>query len=91
MSVRKREHAEEAAFQSRLKSARKQVGFTQVGMAKALGVKLDAYKKYENREGSVIPTLTLARFCEITGQDMYGLVTGRRFTSNFNRLSRKTG
>jgi DNA-binding XRE family transcriptional regulator len=77
--------AELEALQMRLKLARKAAGYTQASMAKELGVKLDAYKKYENRKGSddhrgsFMPLLTFRKFCEITGQEPYYLLSGKYF------------
>lgn len=55
-----------AAFQARVKLARKGTGMSQAAMAAALGIKLDAYQKYENRGGSLMKHHLIARFCQIT-------------------------
>ena len=62
LSVHANREAEElVAFKNRLRAAREAAGFTQAGMAKALWINLDAYKKYENREGSAMPLMMVRR------------------------------
>lgn len=73
------------AIQSRITMARKATNHSQAVMAKALGIKVDMYKKYENREGSSMPIVIFARFCEITGQEPYGLLTGKRLPGHLAR------
>lgn len=70
-----------AAIKSRIRMAREATGNTQASMAKILGIKLDAYKKYENRSGSSMPIVIFARFCESLGRDPYELLMGKRSSS----------
>lgn len=83
--------AEPLPVQRRIRAARKHLGFSQSEMAKALGQKIDAYKKYENRPGSLMPLAVFVLFCELTGQDPYVLYAGKRFHSHPIHLTRKTG
>lgn len=69
-----RETADIKAIQARIKLARVAAGYTQKRMADALGIKVDAYKKYEVREGSAMPLLTFAKFCEVTETDPNSLL-----------------
>ena len=89
LSVHANREAEElVAFKNRLRAAREAAGFTQAGMAKALWINLDAYKKYENREGSAMPLMTFARFIEITAIDPMELLRGKRHTHPFSQANR---
>ncbi len=84
---RSRYLAEIRAIQSRIRMAREATNYSQSMMAKALGIKTDMYKKYENREGSSMPLVIFAQFCEITGQEPFGLLTGKRLSAH----ARKAG
>jgi len=57
-----------AAFQKRLKETRESLGWSQPKMAAFLAVKIDAYKKYESRVGSVFPLYLLPKLAMITDQ-----------------------
>jgi DNA-binding XRE family transcriptional regulator len=52
-------------FCQRTKAIREEMGWGQSSMAKALGISLDAYKKYEIR--SPLPHRYVEKFCLITG------------------------
>ncbi|MCC2652154.1 MAG: hypothetical protein K0Q60_2317 [Microvirga sp.] len=52
-------------FCMRTKAIREEMGWGQASMAKALGISLDAYKKYEIR--SPLPHRYVEKFCLITG------------------------
>lgn len=58
--------AKEVALRARTKRARKEAGFTQKTIAKALGIDFEAYKKWENRGGSTMPPRYHEDFCELT-------------------------
>lgn len=60
------EDAFNAAFQDRLRRARKEMGWSQPRMAAALGLGLDAYKKYEKRPRSAFPLHLLPKLAVIT-------------------------
>ena len=49
------------AFQARLAETRHRLGWKHPRMAHALGIKTDAYKKYEKRPGSAFPLYLLPR------------------------------
>lgn len=74
-----RETADIKALQARIRLARIAAGYTQKRMADALGIKVDAYKKYEIREGSTMPLLTFAKFCEVTDTDPSSLLFLRHY------------
>jgi transcriptional regulator with XRE-family HTH domain len=71
---------EEAAYLvellGRTIAARKSRGWSQRFVAKALGVPLERYKKYEQR--SPMPLYLVERFCTLTGMDVYFFITGGR-------------
>ena len=60
------EDAFNAAFQERLRRARTEMGWSQPRMAAALGLKIDAYKKYETRPRSAFPLFLLPKLVVIT-------------------------
>lgn len=60
------EDAFNAAFQERLRRARTEMGWSQPRMAAALGLGLDAYKKYEKRPRSAFPLFLLPKLVVIT-------------------------
>lgn len=66
----------EAAIRNRTRQARKEAGFTQKRMAAWLGVELDAYKKWENRDGSTIPSRYHGNFLELTRTNAEWWVSG---------------
>lgn len=70
------------AFQARVVLLRKGAGLSQGGMARALGVTVDAYKKYESKtRPSMLPHQHVRAFLEAIGGDeldCYYLFTGRR-------------
>jgi len=53
-------------FRARLKATRLSMGWSHPRMAHALGVKVDAYKKYENRVRSSFPMYLLPRLIFIS-------------------------
>ncbi len=55
-----------AAFQRRLKETRAERGWTHAQLATGLQLKLETYKKYENRLGSTFPIHLLPRLALIT-------------------------
>jgi transcriptional regulator with XRE-family HTH domain len=56
-------------IRERTRQARMAMGWDVETMAKALGVTTEAYKKYETRKSSVIPTKKIRKFCILTGID----------------------
>lgn len=62
-------------FLARIKALREERGLTQADMATALGVLLDAYKKYEQR--SLLPHNLIERFALIVGRDVNYVMTGK--------------
>lgn len=54
-----------AEFQPRLVAARNRRGLTQLQLATYLGLKLSAYKKYENRNTSLFPIFLLPELSAI--------------------------
>ena len=56
----------EAAFKKRVKQAREEAGFTQQQVADVLGIKIDRYKKWENRGKSTMPVRFFQNFCQLT-------------------------
>jgi transcriptional regulator with XRE-family HTH domain len=73
---------EEAAYLvellGRTIAARKSRGWSQRFVAKALGVPLERYKKYEQR--SPMPLYLIERFCILTGMDIHFFITGGKGT-----------
>jgi hypothetical protein len=70
-----------SSFVRRVKEAREAMGWTQAVMADSLGIPLERYKKYEHR--SLLPHYLVAKFCELTGCDIYYLMTGERRSPPF--------
>lgn len=64
-----------AAFIKRTRQLRKARGLTQAKMAIAMGLSVDAYRKYETR--SPMPVHLLERFSIITGRGIEFIVTGK--------------
>ena len=58
-----------AGFVRRVKEAREAMGWTQAVMADLLEIPLERYKKYEHR--LLLPHYLVAKFCELTGCDIY--------------------
>lgn len=75
------------AIQARIRMAREASDYTQASMSKALGTKLDAYKKYENRMGSSMPLVIFAKFCEVLKVDPYEILMGK---TSQNRAATRT-
>lgn len=73
------EAAHTNALRVRVRTARESVNLTQQQMATALGVSLDAYRKYELR--SPLPPHLFEPFSIITHVDIYWLVTGKKPSS----------
>lgn len=65
-----------SAFHERLRAARDAVGLKQSEVAEALNIPLERYKKYEQR--SQMPLYLIGPFCELTGEDLAYLLTGKR-------------
>ena len=63
------------AFCARLKGARKSSGYTQVEIAKLLGISRDNYAKYETR--SLLRHDLIPAVARITGHDTWFLLTGQ--------------
>lgn len=62
--------AEQAALiRQRTRQAREALHWNTKTMADALGVSEPAYKKYEERKSSTIPTKKVRKFCVLTGVD----------------------
>lgn len=55
------------AFQARMKILREGADMKQADIARALGIELDAYKKYENRPRSLLPHDKVQAFIEVVG------------------------
>jgi len=70
-----------SSFVRRVKEARETMGWTQAFMADSLGIPFERYKKYEQR--SLLPHYLVAKFCELTGCDIYYLMTGERRSPPF--------
>lgn len=68
------DQAYKAAFRERVQAARIDAGYTQIEMAKALGLDKESYAKYENR--SALPHQFLVPFAAITKVDIGYLLTG---------------
>lgn len=64
-----------ADFLARIKTLREERGLTQAEMATALGILLEAYKKYEQR--SLLPHNLVERFALIVGKDVNYVMTGK--------------
>lgn len=64
------------ALSQRIKAARLAVNLTQKQVATALGVSLDAYKKYENRENTVLPPHLMEPFAILVRRSVTYIVTG---------------
>jgi transcriptional regulator with XRE-family HTH domain len=63
------------AFRRRLVQTREDLGWSQADMAKAIGVSLDRYKKYEIR--SKFPLHLLEQLSLVTHRDVAYWITGR--------------
>jgi transcriptional regulator with XRE-family HTH domain len=70
------EFAQMRAYQERIAHLRRMRGLTQAEMARALGISLDRYKKYEIR--SALPIYLIERFARVVGHDIGYIVTGKR-------------
>lgn len=66
----------EAELRARIAALRDARGWTQKQMATALGVPVEAYKKYENRVGSVMPSYLIPRFAQFVDRDVAYILTG---------------
>ncbi len=67
----------ETDFRDRLTRMRNTTGMNQEDFAKALGIKRDAYSKYESRAGSVLPMYLIPRLIQITGFESWYVLTGQ--------------
>lgn len=76
------------AIQTRMRLARESSDHTQASLSKEIGIKLDAYKKYENRSGSSMPLVTFAKFCNVLGIDPYEILVGKPSLSRRTRVAR---
>jgi DNA-binding XRE family transcriptional regulator len=63
------------AFVQRVRAARTLASKEPAEMAKLLGVRKDTYHRYETR--TLLPHYLLEKFCDLTGQELIWLVTGR--------------
>lgn len=68
MATNDAERAFIAWFQPRLRAAREQAGLSQAGMAKGLGIGLNAYKKMEWRDTSAFPLYLVPDLVRLTGR-----------------------
>lgn len=66
-----------AQFQRRLVQLRMELEYSQETMARALGIKKDAYKKYETREKSQFPPHLYEQLAAVTHRSLEFIVTGR--------------
>lgn len=55
-----------AAFQAKLRETRTAMAWSQAQMAAALDLRVDTYKKYENRSSSVFPLYLVPKLMFIT-------------------------
>lgn len=69
------ERAFHEAFRARLKTIRRELDWTQVEMAMALGVPLENYKQYEKR--SKFPPHLLDQLARVTHRPLEYVLTGR--------------
>lgn len=76
------------SIQIRMRMVRESSDHTQASLSKALGIKLDAYKKYENRRGSSMPLVTFAKFCDTLKVDPYEILMGKASLSRSASLAR---
>ena len=63
------------AFVQRVRAARTLASLQPLEMANKLGVPKDTYHRYETR--TLLPHHLLEIFCQLTGQDLHWLITGR--------------
>ena len=63
------------AFVQRVRSARILAEKNPLEMAQLLGVPKDTYHRYETR--TLLPLHLIETFCQLTGQELHWLVTGR--------------
>jgi transcriptional regulator with XRE-family HTH domain len=63
------------ALRARIKALRESRGWTQQGMAIALGIPFERYSKYESR--SPLPGYLIEQFSQIVGYDVDYVLTGR--------------
>ncbi len=61
------------AFRARTKELRENRRMTQKEVADFLGIGVEAYKKYENRAGSVLPQWLIPKFCRLIGCEIEDL------------------
>lgn len=79
------------AFVERIRASRLISDKSPLEMAQLLDVPKDTYHRYETR--TLLPHHLIQTFCEITGQDLYWLITGRRQKPELqavSQLRRKT-
>jgi len=63
------------AFVQRVRAARTLASKNPLEMAQLLGVPKDTYHRYETR--TLLPHHLIELFCQLTGADLFWLVTGR--------------
>ena len=71
------------AFVQRVRAARTLAEKNPLEMAQLLGVPKDTYHRYETR--TLLPHHLLEFFCQLTGQDLTWLVTGKHHRSEPTR------
>ena len=69
------------AFRQRLKHLRGELHWSQAQMAKALGVSLDTYAKYETR--SAFPVHLLSQLALVTHRDLGFLISGKQAAAGY--------
>jgi len=78
------------AFKRRLKETRLERNMTHGQMAHALGIKEDAYKKYENRSGSAFPIYLLPRLVFVTSKPYAYWLDGQFASKTVLRIVKNT-
>jgi len=74
MTEKQKQVRYEGQFQARVELARTAANYDRPGMAKALGVPLDRYTRYESRH--MMPLYLIPKFCKLTSVAVSWLITG---------------
>jgi transcriptional regulator with XRE-family HTH domain len=74
------------AFQARLAETRRALDWSHPRMAHRLGIKTDAYKKYEKRPGSAFPLYLLSRLVYETNRPLSYWLEGQPVASKRLRI-----
>ena len=73
MTEKQRQSLYDRQFQARVQLARTAMNYDRVEMAKALGVPLDRYTRYESRH--MMPLSLVPKFCKLTSVTISWLLT----------------